>query len=311
MPYCERCGKKLEEDARYCSLCGYATDEAPPPQSEPDKIPAESGETPSTEQASVIQEQPPSWGRRMVFVALIIIVLLAITFSVTQFLPQLFRPQPTQTINGISWSGYSVSSSLGTPQQEVTKVSGTWVVPTLVSSSGSAYSAAWVGIGGQYDQTLIQIGTEHDILRGKINYSTWYEMLPDYPVYLNMSIAPGDTMTASISLTNSSTNTWSLSIMDVTNGQLFQKDFQYYSSMLTAEWVLERPTLFRGVGNLANFGEVKFTNCNAVIGGKSGSITDFPSSILIMNGHRNNQLVSVSDFSTSSLGFTITFESSS
>ena len=310
MPYCERCGKKLEEDARYCSFCGYDSHVVLPPQSEPDKIPTESGETPLTEQSLVIQEQPPSWGRRVIFVALIIIVFLAVVFSATLLLPELFRPQPKQTINGMSWSGYSVSSSLGTPQPEVIKVSGTWVVPTIVSSSGSAYSAAWVGIGGQYDQTLIQTGTEHDIVRGKVNYSAWYEMLPDYPVYLNMTVAPGDVMTASISLTDASTNTWSISLMDVTKGQLFQQDFQYYSSMLTAEWVVERPTVFRGVGNLANFGEVTFTKCNTVIGGKSGSVMDFPSSLLIMNGHRNNQLVSVSDFSTSSLGFTVTFEAS-
>jgi hypothetical protein len=305
MSYCEKCGKKLEEDARYCSYCGVPTGEAPLPEQAP------TGEAQPPEQLPIVEAPKPSKSTRIVLVLIFLIAIAAGTFIVYQYRPHLFTPQPTQTVMGVDWSGYSVASSLKNPQAIVTGVSGSWVVPSLTVTPGSSYSASWIGIGGQFDQLLIQTGTEHDVTNGKAAYSTWFELLPANPVYLTMSVSPGDTMTASIKLQDAPTSTWSISLLDTTNGQSYQTSVQYISSMNSAEWIVERPSIGRRIGQLSDFGSVTFTNCNAIIGSKTGSLLDFPSSDFIMNGRQNNPLVTVSTPSTDGSSFTVTFDAAS
>ena len=311
MPTCERCGKKLEEDARYCSYCGTPTSEAPLSNqaliSEAPGTPTV--EAPPQEQAPIVEAPKPSRSKQIALVLIFLIVIAAAAVVVYQLRPRTFTPQPTQTVMGVDWSGYSVASSLKNPQPTVTAVSGTWTVPSLTVTPGFSYSASWIGIGGQFDQTLIQTGTEHDITNGQENYSAWYEILPASPVYLTMSVSPGDTITASIKLQDATTNTWSISIRDTTNGQSYQTNVQYDSSMQSAEWIVERPTVGNRIGLLSDFGSVTFTNCNAIIGSKTGSILEFPSSDFIMNNRQNNPLVAVSAPSTNGTSFTVTFVS--
>jgi hypothetical protein len=311
MPSCEKCGKKLEEDARYCSYCGTPTGVAPPAEQAPilEAHTTPTGEAPPPEQVPIVEAPKPSRSRRIALVLIFLIAIAAAAVVVYQMRPRTFTPQPTQTVMGVDWSGYSVASSLKNPQATVTAVSGTWTVPSISVTPGFSYSASWVGIGGQFDQTLIQTGTEHDIANGQANYSAWYELLPAPPVYLTMSVSPGDTITASIKLQDATTNTWSISLRDTTNGQSYQTNVQYDSSMLSAEWIVERPTIGNRIGLLSDFGSVTFTKCNAVIAGKTDSILDFPSSDFIMNNRQNNPLVAVSAPSTDGTSFTVTFVS--
>src|SRR5579875_1229002 len=66
----------------------------------------------------------------------------------------------------LNWSGYAVST--GAPYHSV---SATWIVPAVSGPNGS-YSAAWVGIDGFTNGSLIQTGTEQDFLNGAAQYST-------------------------------------------------------------------------------------------------------------------------------------------
>ncbi len=313
MSTCEKCGKKLEEDARYCSYCGTPTGQATPSEQAPisEAPPTPAGENQPPEQAPIVVTPKPSRTRRIALVLIFLIAIAAAAVVVYQLRPRTFSPQPTQTVMGVDWSGYSVASSLKNPQPIVTGVSGTWAVPSVTVTPGVSYSATWIGIGGQFDQTLIQTGTEHDVdpVKGQVVYSAWYELLPASPVYLTMSVSPGDIIKASIKLQDAATNTWSISLQDTTNGQSYQTNVQYDSSMLSAEWVVERPTIGNRIGLLADFGSVTFRNCNAIIGGKTGGLLDFPSSDFIMNSRQNNPLVAVSTPSSNGSSFTVTFES--
>ncbi len=206
------------------------------------------------------------------------------------------------------WSGYSVSTDLKSPQPKVTEISATWTIPKVTPSSGTSFSAAWIGIGGQYDQTLIQVGTQHDSSRGSASYAAWYELLPDYPVTINqLTIKPGDTISASVSLTNAASGTWTITITDVTTGRTYTTTTTYDSSMLSAEWVVERPTVGNRIGQLSNFGDVTFSACSATVGGKSGSITSFPSTSFVMINRMDNELVSVSPVGTGGSSFTVSY----
>jgi len=155
---------------------------------------------------------------------------------------------------------------------------------------------------------LIQTGTQHDSLNGDRSYSAWYELLPDLPITItNMPIKPGDTIKATITLTDSITNTWSINISDQTTGQSYRTSVVYGSQMLSAEWVVERPTIGTRVGALANFGTVKFTDCSATVGGKTGKITDFPSSRFTMINRQNVALVSLSSIGQDGSSFTASY----
>ena len=123
-----------------------------------------------------------------------------------------------------NWSGYSVVSNLNNPQSRFTRVNASWAVPTISVSNGNSFSAEWIGVGGQFDRTLIQTGTEQDSLDGQVTYRAWYELAPGTVLGINsLNISPGDRITASISLINPKTDSWSVEIHDVTNGQVFLK----------------------------------------------------------------------------------------
>lgn len=67
-----------------------------------------------------------------------------------------------------NWSGYAETSSA-----PYTSVSGQWTVPTVTGPNGS-YSAAWIGIDGFNNDSLIQTGTEQDYASGSVQYSAWW-----------------------------------------------------------------------------------------------------------------------------------------
>jgi hypothetical protein len=77
--------------------------------------------------------------------------------------------------------------------------------------------------------------------------------------------------------------------------------------MLTAEWIVERPTVSDQVTTLANFGSVTFTEVEAQISGRTGNLKTFPSSVIFMQDNRNRNLVTISQFSEDGSSFTITY----
>ncbi len=146
-----------------------------------------------------------------------------------------------------------------------------------------AYSAVWIGIGGEFDSTLIQCGTRQDSVGGKNTYSVWYELLPGNSVRIfQIFVSPGDQIQATIKLVDATSNSWLLNITDVTKDRSFQKTFTYASSQLSAEWILERPNVNNELSSLANFDKVTFTNCTATIGTQEGVINSFPTIQTVM-----------------------------
>lgn len=246
-------------------------------------------------------EQQPV-GRERSALRLILLVAFLVGLAVVA---SLFVLRPTsQRLVSSDWSGYSVASSLRNPQPQVTKISGSWTVPSVNVSMGDSFSAVWVGVGGQFDESLIQVGTEQDSMNRRARYSAWYELLPNGPVTINaLSVLPGDVISASISLVDPTTNSWSIEIRDVSDGRSFQRTVVYYSSMLSGEWVVERPTIGNRVTNLADFGRVTFTSCTATVGGRVAAISDFPMTLFMMYNRQNAEFVAVSPLVSSGSSF--------
>ena len=191
-----------------------------------------------------------------------------------------------------NWSGYVVGGS--SSSKSYSSVSGGWTEPTAncSSSSGSSYSAFWVGLGGsEGNQTqdvsttsssnktsLEQAGTEADCSSdGTAQYFAWYELVPAAPVRLNLAVKPGDKMYTRVSVANQQTI---VQLTDKTTGQSVTKTLSSPNpDTSSAEWIAEAPSSCGGQGGcqplpLTDFGTVQFTNAYATANGHTGSISD-------------------------------------
>ena len=241
--------------------------------------------------------------------ALLLAVLLSIVLVFVFIVVFLRATSPsTRQLSSSNWSGYSVVSDLNDPQPRFTSVSASWTIPAVKVSADNSFSAEWIGLGGQFEQTLIQAGVEQNSIGGQTTYRAWYELNRGAVVTINsLSISPGDRITASISFSDPDTNTWSIEMHDKSNGQSFSRDLVHFTSALSAEWIVERPTVVNRSETLADFGQVTFTDCGATLNGKDGTISSFASNRITMYGNQNRQLVDVSDVSQDGSSFTVGF----
>jgi Peptidase A4 family. len=250
----------------------------------------------------------------LVVLAVFILVGVLITAGVIYVLTNLIAYQnssPNSEMVAENWAGYAVASDLQNPQPEVTSVNGSWTVPSVSDIGVDAFSAVWVGIGGQYGHSLIQVGTQQDWISGGAAYSAWYETLPDQSVTIDsMQVSAGDKIEASVTLVDSGSDVWSVAIADLSSAQSFQVNITYDPGRLSGEWIVERPDVNGATSTLADFGSVTFSGCQAVVGG-NGSIAAFQNVRIIMQtsqgSSRSVQLADVSDLTDGGTGFTVSY----
>lgn len=156
-----------------------------------------------------------------------------------------------------NWSGYATTGG------RYTSVSGSWTEPSVSCSAGqTAYSSFWVGIDGDTTNTVEQTGTDADCSSGTPTYYAWYEMYPKFPVNLSKTVAPGDSMSASV--TTNGSGSFTLTISDATQHWSFSTQQTSKKARLgSAEWIAEAPSGSGGVLPLANFTKVSFSSCAA------------------------------------------------
>lgn len=233
---------------------------------------------------------------RAIILVLIWILMLALCLSFLSVLLTIFRSDPQgETLLSASWAGYLVSRNTNANIQ-VTAINGSWTVPAVNNSVAAQYSSTWIGIGGQLDNTLIQVGTEQDTSGGNATYYAWYETLPGFSVRITtMSVSPGDVVVASLRLVDSATNRWVMQISDATTGQSFGKTTVYNSTLSSGEWIIEKPTVGNSLAHLAAFTTFNFTGCHLIANNNSGSISKFYFSRMEMTNALNAQLTSVSN----------------
>jgi hypothetical protein len=191
-----------------------------------------------------------------------------------------------------NWSGYVVASNSSEPQQgSVTAVSGTWNVPAVTGPpTGTFDSSTWVGIDGDTDETVEQIGTEQDVIDGTPVYRAWWEMYSSgikqpEQVITGMTIMPGDSISASVQYITSGPFAGDFYLWIIDNSRPNDYFGTYQSSYLTqsplaerstAEWIMEAPSVNGSIAAIPTFSTVNFTNASATIDGVTGGI-DSPS----------------------------------
>ncbi len=173
-----------------------------------------------------------------------------------------------------NWAGYAIADNLKTPTVgSVSNVLGSWTVPNIVCSRSTTYSSMWVGLDGYINGTVEQTGTEQDCNRSRPTYFAWYEMYPNNPYRVSMTVSPGNTITASVAYNGS--NSFTLKIADNTTGKSFSIARNLSGTgRQSAEWITEAPSSYFGVLPLSNLGTVNFTGGSATIDGHTGPIGD-------------------------------------
>lgn len=175
-----------------------------------------------------------------------------------------------------NWSGYAITGSF-------TSITGSWTVPTVSPSRGSAYSSAWIGIDGFNNSNLIQTGIEADYYSGSAHYGAWWEILPAAETVIpSITVRPGDAMSASI--TKGSGSSWTIFIKDTSSGQSFSTTQSYSGPGTSAEWIEEAPTVGGHVATLANYGAVTFDPGTA--NGANPGLTTADSGVMIQKGRQ-------------------------
>ena len=257
-------------------------------------------------------DQSKGWKdrRKKAIVSIMVwILLLAASLYLLNLLDATFQSNPQgQSMLSRTWAGYVVETDLEKSHEQIVSINASWTVPRIRVSSTDAFSSTWIGIGGRFDQTLIQAGTEHDSVNGNEYYSAWYELLPGNAVRItDMSVSPGDLITASITLVDADTNMWSVKVYDAGKKQGFQQTFAYNSSQVSSEWIVESPTLDGQISSLANFGKLTFKDAYVKIGDNVGTISSFSYSQVIMTNDLSVELASVSPLSADGSGFNVTY----
>jgi hypothetical protein len=166
---------------------------------------------------------------------------------------QLAGPQQSN-----NWAGYNQGAAERNVSGGFHSITGDWLVPKVTPrrAGESEYSSTWIGIGGgcvnsdcsQQDKTLIQTGTEQDVLYDPIagtttEYSAWWEIIPDSDDQrpIEMRIHPGDRMHASI--VETSTDHWTVTLQNKTDPQSVSIPVSFHSTYGSAEWITEAPTV--------------------------------------------------------------------
>jgi hypothetical protein len=186
----------------------------------------------------------------------------------------LAAPGPVRSVSP-HWAGY-----VTTAKGSFTAVQATWIQPRIRCDRPDSAVAFWVGLGGatRYAQGLEQIGTSADCSDTLVpSYSAWSEVMPvpARPIELAISVAPGDRITAQISIEGM---TLALTLRnETTNEAVATETTAPILDLSSAEWIAEAPSfcLYQCTTlPLANFGRLTFTSATASDDAHTGPISD-------------------------------------
>jgi Peptidase A4 family len=194
------------------------------------------------------------------------------------------QSNPTRASVSSNWAGYVASGSAALTVEPTTfsSVSATWVQPKAdcgsKSSPGATSSAFWVGLGGDSNSNALeQTGTEANCGSGGARYFAWYELVPAGSAELSLNVTPGDTVSASVSVSGKRV---SILMRNLSQGTSFARTLTMAApDTSSAEWIAEAPSMCASSAqcrqqSLTDFGTIRFSNARAQSSGHTGSISD-------------------------------------
>jgi Peptidase A4 family len=206
-----------------------------------------------------------------------------------------------------NWSGYADDNSTGRTYSAVTA---TWVEPRVTCTrSEDELAGYWVGLDGLTDPTVEQDGTFAWCYQGAAYYYSWWEMYPNGSVVVGTTVAPGDRITASVTVTSKG---YRLALADRSHPANSFTTVQQCPSGATcsnasAEWIAETPAGSRGLWPWPPFGTWRPSSAQATSGGKAGGIKSFPDDQIVIVGNDGQALASTGSLASSGHTFSLTW----
>jgi hypothetical protein len=167
------------------------------------------------------------------------------------------------TVETYNWAGYAASST------KYTEVSANWSEPSASCGSSTTYVVFWVGLDGFNSGSVEQTGTLIECYDGTPYQYAWYEMYPAAPVYWNVSVSPGDTITAEV--TSDSSGNFALTLADSRGWNEATTASNSSLARSSAEVITEAPAGSGGILPLADYGTVTFNGATVDYGTLSSS----------------------------------------
>lgn len=215
---------------------------------------------------------------------------------------------PASQYTSSNWSGY-FSATSGT---KYTAVYGSWTADSPTSSgSTTSYDGTWIGIGGITSTDLIQAGINNSVTSaGAITTQVFYETLPSpAKTIVGFKVLPGDTII--VSIVESATNSWTITIQDTTQKETYTNTVNYTSSLSSAEWIEEDPSQTNGqLYPLDNFGTVNFYQTTATANGSSNNLTQLNANSITMVNSTGATVAQPSVIGSDNASFSVQYKSS-
>jgi hypothetical protein len=228
------------------------------------------------------------------------------------FDPGLTSARPGKPPFSISWESTNWSGYAETSGAPYTGIAGQWAVPSVSPSPFATYSAAWVGIDGFKNSSLIQVGTEQDFVSGQARYSAWWttsaQNFIEQPI--PEPVRAGDVMTAQISQSAPNSTQWNISLNDTTQGWGVDLGVSYSGPGASAEWIMEAPSLGSRVAQLAHYSTTVF-DPGTIDSSQNPSLNLSEAGSMVTGNMRRLSLISVPSTPDSDTdGFAISYGSS-
>jgi hypothetical protein len=212
------------------------------------------------------------------------------------------RFQGLTQVQSTNWSGYADTSTT------FSTATGNWTEPSVSCTSRQEQLAAfWVGIDGFTSGSVEQDGTLAECYHRSAFYFSWWEMYPTNAIQVvGSSVAPGDSISASVARSGSS---YTLKVTDSTHSANSFTTTQSCSSCAnsSAEWIAEAPSSSSGVLPLADFHS--WTLSGATV--NSGVISSFSDDEITMINSSGQVKAQPGSLNGSGNGFSVTWERSS
>ena len=177
-----------------------------------------------------------------------------------------------------NWAGYVWVPADSGYSGYIAGLNATFTVPKVFHSNLSVNESVgvWIGVDGYKNDNLIQTGIAGADANGQAFYYAWYELLPQNATIINITVSPGDTIFAQITLLDQNTHLWNIYMQDLTNGQSFSTNVTYYTPSSSAEFVVEAPALNNSIVTLAPFTNVEFSSANMYLCNYGGGCFYYP-----------------------------------
>lgn len=145
-------------------------------------------------------------------------------------------------VQSVNWGGYASLQ----PGHSFRYVQATFFVPYVnCTATPDSFSAHWAGLDGFSTNTVEQTGVLAACQGSTPTYAAWYEMFPQFPVYPNIVVNPGDSIVVSV-FYQQQAKRFDLSLTDTTNGHHFTRRLACPSGSTcrraTAEVISEPPS---------------------------------------------------------------------